>query len=236
VRRLDESFFGLLFASPGTPRLSGNYFSGAVHADETDVREMGTVETCTRTPGAPFWALDNAVLDFANEITQGIVEFQHLAETSRTWRMTTAFHDGAKSGVLGDRLHQFIRCIEGAILPEAGRTERQFKSRSELFIGPAHHTLVEQLYRLRSAVEHLHDPNDFVKDRKELARFAYQSEAIARHCLQRIFTRRHLHRVFDTDEHLESFWNLGLENRQHEWGESLDIDGVAGEFDKRAVI
>ena len=35
-----------------------------------------------------------------------------------------------------DRLHQYCRCIDGLILPDAGETKRQFKSRTELFIGP----------------------------------------------------------------------------------------------------
>jgi hypothetical protein len=37
------------------------------------------------------------------------------------------------------------------ILPAAGKTKRQFKSRAELFIGPGHHDLMGELYDVRSA-------------------------------------------------------------------------------------
>ena len=56
-----------------------------------------------------------------------------------------------------DRLHQYCRRIDGLILPNAGETKRQFKSRTELFIGPRHHDLMGDIYDIRSAVEHLHE-------------------------------------------------------------------------------
>jgi hypothetical protein len=49
-----------------------------------------------------------------------------------------------------DRLHQYCRCIDGLILPKAGETKRQFKSRTELFIGPRHHDLMGDMYDVRS--------------------------------------------------------------------------------------
>ena len=44
------------------------------------------------------------------------------------------------------------RCIDGLILPDTGKTKQQFKSRTELFIGPRHHELMGDIYDLRSAV------------------------------------------------------------------------------------
>lgn len=49
-----------------------------------------------------------------------------------------------------ERLHQYCRCIEGLILPRAGDTKRQFKSRTELFIGPRHHKLMDAMYEARN--------------------------------------------------------------------------------------
>jgi hypothetical protein len=42
-------------------------------------------------------------------------------------------------------LHQYCRCIEGLILPDPGNTKKQFRSRTELFIGPKHHVLMGEL-------------------------------------------------------------------------------------------
>jgi hypothetical protein len=41
-----------------------------------------------------------------------------------------------------DRLHQYCRCIDGLIVPDTGKTRKQFKSRTELFIGPHHHDMM----------------------------------------------------------------------------------------------
>jgi hypothetical protein len=55
------------------------------------------------------------------------------------------------------RLHQFCRCIDGLILSEPGQGRNQFKSRTELFVGSRHHSLMGEIYAIRSDVEHLHE-------------------------------------------------------------------------------
>jgi hypothetical protein len=42
-------------------------------------------------------------------------------------------------------------------LPDAGKTQQQFKVRTELFIGPRHHDMMGEMYDVRSAVENLHE-------------------------------------------------------------------------------
>lgn len=61
------------------------------------------------------------------------------------------------TGDILERIHQDSRCIDGLILPKPGKTTQQFKSRSELFIGPGHHDTMGEIYDVRSAVEHLHE-------------------------------------------------------------------------------
>jgi hypothetical protein len=38
-----------------------------------------------------------------------------------------------------DRIHQFSRCLEGLLATAPGQSKKQFKSRTELFVGPKHH-------------------------------------------------------------------------------------------------
>jgi hypothetical protein len=47
--------------------------------------------------------------------------------------------------------------LDGLIVPDIGNTKRQFKSRTELFIGPRHHGMMGDTYDARSDVEHLHE-------------------------------------------------------------------------------
>jgi hypothetical protein len=52
---------------------------------------------------------------------------------------------------------EYCRCIDGLILSEPGNGSKQFKSRTELFIGPHHHDMMGRMYAIRSDVEHLHE-------------------------------------------------------------------------------
>jgi hypothetical protein len=56
-----------------------------------------------------------------------------------------------------NRVHQFTRCIEGLIVPEAGKTGRQFRQRTSIFIGDGYDDLMGELYEVRSHVEHMHE-------------------------------------------------------------------------------
>src|SRR5262249_50265316 len=56
-----------------------------------------------------------------------------------------------------DRLHEYCRCIDGLIVSKQGQARKQFKSRTELFIGPRHHDMMGETYDVRSDVEHLHE-------------------------------------------------------------------------------
>lgn len=240
-KAVEKLHFALLFAAPHTPGVTGNYLTGAAHEDETDVREAGGVHETIRTAGSPFWTLDEDHVDRAREILEGMSALEGRNEFDRTWRMTHAFHAALGSQQFGERLHQFMRCIEGAILPEPGKTEKQFKSRTELFIGPNHHPLIELLYVIRSAVEHVHNPLDATNAVSErdrllcLAKSAYQAEAIAHHCIQRIFARQELREHFNTDENLKAFWALTPDNRRELWGEVLDLDELSATFNEQTI-
>jgi hypothetical protein len=45
------------------------------------------------------------------------------------------------------RQHQYCRCIDGLIVSTQGQAKKQFKSRTELLIGPRHHADGRYLWR-----------------------------------------------------------------------------------------
>jgi hypothetical protein len=115
--------------------------------------------------------------------------------------------------ILG-RLHQYSRCIDGLILPNAGETKRQFKSRTELFIGPCHHELMGEIYDVRSAVEHLHE-NRYLESfdretRLDLLKKEATAEHIARNAIARIVGDSNLWHHFANTSALGKFWALDL--------------------------
>jgi hypothetical protein len=121
-----------------------------------------------------------------------------------------------------DRLHQFCRCIDGLILSEPGMGFRQFKSRTELFIGPGHHGLMGELYEIRSDVEHLHEHKYLeVFDRRtrlDLAEKAAIAEHIARHTLGQVLSASALWPHFGNSTSLALFWRLNPTDRRSLWG------------------
>lgn len=87
---------------------------------------------------------------------------------NRLHKGLAAAHKGLEGRYGDERLHQFVRALEAIMRPDAGRTERQFVHRAQVFIGRSTHskTVARQLYRLRSCVEHM---NDYTTELKDIA-------------------------------------------------------------------
>ena len=207
----------------------GFWCTGGVENDRVDIRQSGTYPPVNRTIGAPLGVLTIGQARRAAHMSKVIARIGR-DELSRTWRVTHALYQGLRESQLGERLHQFVRCIEGFIKPEAGKTRRQFKLRTRLFVGHGHGELVGILFDIRSAVEHLHGPLGAVPFKKEkekheyLARYTWIAELIARHCLTRLMETPELFAHFQTDDALEHFWTDTSEaERRDLWGEPLDV-------------
>ena len=133
-----------------------------------------------------------------------------------------------------DRIHQYCRCIEGLIRPAIGKTKRQFKSRTQLFIGPNHHDLMGELYDIRSNVVHLHE-NRYLEtiDRKvqlDLVAKEAIAEYIARSALARIICNEALWPHFGNTAALDEFWSLSLDKQRSVWGDPIDPLEALAEF------
>jgi hypothetical protein len=112
-----------------------------------------------------------------------------------------------------DRLHQYCRCIDGLILPDAGRTTRQFKGKTELFIGTGHHDLMGDIYDVRSAVEHLHEYKYLETFDRAVRLDLVKKEAItghvARTAISHVLGNDALWPHFTNTAALAAFWQFG---------------------------
>lgn len=138
-----------------------------------------------------------------------------------------------------DRLHQYCRCIDGLIVSKQGEAKKQFKSRSELFIGPRHHDMMGETYDVRSDVEHLHENKHLeVFDRTarlELVKKLEMMEYIARSALLRIVLESKLWPHFANTPALQAFWALDEKQRRALWGASINPTDAVAEFDPRYI-
>lgn len=138
-----------------------------------------------------------------------------------------------------ERIHQYSRCIDGLILPDPGKTKQQFRSRSELFIGPKHHDLMGEIYDVRSAVEHLHENRYlevFDRDtRLDLMKKEAIVEHIARTSIKRVIDTRNLWQHFANTTALGAFWRLSAAERQNIWGTHIDPLEAIADFDPKYI-
>ena len=123
-------------------------------------------------------------------------------------------------------------------MSKQGEAKAQFKSRTELFIGPRHHTLMGDTYAVRSDVEHLHENKHLVFDRNarlDLVKKLEIMEYIARSALVRILLDRSLWPHFANTTVLQAFWALGESEWRKLWGDFIDPNDALADFDPRYI-
>jgi hypothetical protein len=226
-------FFGCYYAP--------HVLTGANVDGEITVRQIAELPLPHILPGAPVVNIDKTRLLNAANLADAIEDLPAVTKRERLGRVLHAFNVGIESDNPANRLHQFVRCIEGFIYPDIGATKKQFRSRTELFLGPRHHRLTGELYDIRCFVEHLHDPLREVggaterEKRLRLLQHAMESEAIARYCICSFLSNRTLWPYFENDQNLAGFWKLSDHDRRKLWGVPLDIDAVSKSFDPQFV-
>jgi hypothetical protein len=206
-----------------------------------DVRSIGVMDSPYSVPGTPINRIDQMRLERSKQLADAIDSLPSKGRFSRFKKVIRSFYSGITSNLVEDRIHQFVRSIEGFINPNIGKTERQFKSRTELFVGPKHHQLMEELYRIRSAVEHLHDPlegitgSDFKDKLIYLFKKAYEIEAVSRYCISRLLFNKKIWPFFEDDESLSNFWKKDINSRKSIWGATLDIEKISQSFNEELI-
>jgi hypothetical protein len=240
-KRIFDFYIGLLISASALYHDSPFILTGAHIGDEVDVRQVGDYKTPQYIPGSPYDKIDLNHLNTAASIAEALKQIQGTGKHHRLIRVIRTFYEGIVEDRAGKALHQFIRCIEGLILPEIGNTKRRFLSRTELFIGPRHHELMGILYDIRSAVEHMHDPFYYlsIKDEKEreatIFKSSLEAKSIAQYCIKRILTRESLRKHFENEVTIRSFWDLDNAEKRKLWGDTLDIDTISKSFDRASM-
>jgi hypothetical protein len=238
--RVYHAYWGVLltgFMRCGKPL---RFRGGKLPNGTVEVVSIGDVEHPHHTLGTPIpntaFSADRLLL--AGRVADGLGAIvQHQPPRLRINRVLHAFFAGINEVDAANRLHQFVRCIEGFILPARSATERQFKSRTELFVGPRYHSDFEEIYRIRSSVEHLHGPfKDIVRATERARRLglferAIQAEDVARYCIRNFLLNSSIWPHFNDDSSAEAFWTLPAHERQTIWGNVINFAAVKQIFD-----
>jgi len=231
-RRVCYIFDGLLVTKTPICRAPPFLMTGAKTNDEISIRGI----TDLRQP--VFHAFNASTImrklqvnDFQNAVNFGstIAKINSTKDYTRLKRSLSAFFAGIYDKRPEERLHQFCRSIDGLISSRKGHGKRDFAERTRDFIGAGHDDIMNEMYDMRSAVEHLRPAemevsgSDLKQKRLCVLERSLQSEAIARFALQRVLLQENLLNQFKNDQDIEDFWEQ-LENIRHnEWGTSMDF-------------
>jgi hypothetical protein len=202
-------YAGLLLASPFAPAHRPVILTGYRQNGEINVRSQDEYAPAIPSMVRHYPPVTFAELQLAATIASQIAAIETTSLAGGRWRLSRVLHLYLEARTIQDnmdRLHQYCGCIDGLIVPDIGNTKRQFKSRTELFIGPRHHDMT---YDVRSDVEHLHENKHLeVFDRTarlELVKKVEMTEYIARSALVRIALEPKLWPHFANTPALQAF-------------------------------
>ena len=233
--RVSNFYVGLLLASTFAPADRPVMLTGSRRDGEIDVRQQRDFDSPIPCLFRRYPPVMPEEIRLAAQLADKLDALAVTPLPGRHWRLSRTLHiyTGARTnGDILDRLHQYCRCIDGLILPNAGKTKRQFKSRTELFIGPHHHDMMGELYDIRSAVEHVHE-NRYLEPfdratRLDLLKKEAIIEHIARTALARIVADDTLRSHFANTSTLAKFWKLTVVERQRIWDDPINpLDAIA---------
>jgi hypothetical protein len=241
-QRVSNFYAGLLLASPFAPAHRPVMLTGSRQDGEIGLRQQQDFECPIPCLFRPYPALTADDVKLAAGLGENLEAITGASITGGHWRLFRTLHvymDARTTSDIIDRIHQYSRCIDGLILPDAGKTKAQFKGRTEVFIGLGHHDLMGEIYDIRSAAEHLHE-NRYLEYfdravRLELARKEAIAEYVARSALVRVIGNDALWPHFGNTPALEKFWALPPADRVKFWGDPVDPLAAVADFDPQYI-
>lgn len=209
------------------------YIAGANEKGTPEVRQFGRIRRTfylSREMPSPPFGLEKLKRAVWLSERMEIID-KEGASWRRLRRAIDALNDGlAEKSLQDSRIHQFVRALEGLIMPEQGKSTKQFMHRCQTFAlaGEDAKVAFEQAYNIRSQVEHLHNaldvlPGSCVEEKTQLLyRRARQMDQLVRFALARALESDALLDVFKQDSTIEDFWKTPDHERLKIWGVPLD--------------
>ncbi len=227
LMRCDLMRYGLALASRHFKCGSGCLLSGNRRGGQISVQQTGETPRFFDHPRAKMIQLTEpdflrAGL-FAHELYTPFIANSHRLKSS-----VESFMDGMQSREAVERVHYFVRSVEGVIRPRKSSTQKDFVDAVQSVLTVDRRKALDEMFRIRSADEHLNDPmeeisafNDAEREKFLLQRAA-EAEAIARTFLRRVLEIPALReRRFPVGPAAPTYWS---DEDQQLWGMLLDLD------------
>lgn len=211
----------------GSHLLCGSFCDG-----KSEVRQMSELPLFCQINGCARLPVTIERLEKAVQLRNAVAEMESDAESFTRlkwgWRVLV---DGLQRRQGEERIHQLVRSLEALIVPEAGKTKRQFVHRCQTFARASENTkaILEEAFDLRSKAEHLNaweqalesHPED---DRANVALHrTRQMEQLATFVYSCIFESNAVRDYFISEVKQKEFWKLPDDERRSIWGTPLEL-------------
>jgi hypothetical protein len=228
-------YTGLTLAVPYLAHDEIIFLTGAAHQEEIDVRQINRYPPGFYVEGSRRSAITIERVRAAKRIAENIENFDATGRMERLGRMLTAFRTAHQSLELDTRLHQFVRVVEGFILPTGKQKRDIFASRVGQIVSGISSKSLGQLYTIRGTVEHLHGPTKSLRGtprerHKVLMLRAIQVETLARYFIGLFLDSPDLWPHFSTISATKKFWLLSPSEQKALWSNGVDLSSVEREF------
>jgi hypothetical protein len=236
---LQSHYLSLLLQGVGYSA-GGIILAGQNSAQGLRVSSIGKHETYVEPYKVISHAVTAAHLAITPQLAKGLdCIFGDTHKFLRFRKGFNAFLDGIRQNQLHTRLHNFIRAIEAIIKPRQAEGTRKFTYRCQFFAGrkPNDVSLLNELYELRNAAEHLNPMNDKLlayprHDRDNIKGLrTLQAELLASFVYRKVLTSNHLLPHFVSDETIDAFWANDTAQLIADWGnDTVDLHSAKGDL------
>jgi len=207
---------------------------GSIVNGQREVRQMGRIPDLYRTQGSDPQRITDQTIEYADKTLPDWLAVRASGQFHRFRLSMGMVLNGLRESYGEERVHQYARALEGLILPKIGATEKQFVHRCLTFVGASdkNRQIMRDIFRMRSATEHLHSWDTAVQDypveEREITALlrTRQAEQLAAAAVLRILTTPSLRTWFEDDARISEFWLLKDHERSSIWGAPFRLQDV----------
>lgn len=229
-KQLNRLVYGLLLQ--GIPKHGDGFvLTGARVSEETRIREFSKMQDYFDSNPPDRVKFSESTCRMAKSYAEGFRDIENSIDYKRVRRGMDTLICGIREESLQERIHNYVRSLEALVMPKIGKSQNQFIHRCQTFAlaSPQARNIIEDCYRIRSAVEHMNPFEDalskYPSDGQQLVAFQRlrQIEQLAFSVYMKLTTSKSHALLFETDTSIDAFWSRKDDERRAEWSSPIDI-------------
>jgi hypothetical protein len=236
VQHIDHWYRGLLLLGVPLFEHKGVCLTGGSREGGLDIRQFSDLDPMHPSYEMPHVTVTLADLTRAHRIAVTLNGVVAGSDWERFGRGFSMLYRGLRETDGGRRLRHFVQALEGLVKPPVGKSKALFVHRClNPFVLPnaLAREALEEMYDIRSYVEHLHPPLDALSRVLPVERLARahrrtrQGEVLARFTFTHVLESAALLGHFQTETTLDAFWQRPDHERVGLWESRCDLAAIA---------